>query len=302
MRNNHEPLLLILVFAAMLSCHRQEPANNSIAPLIPVKITKAFLGDIEHHISYYGKTVYQKKNAYVAPISGYISKIDITYGGQVSDNEELFVVQTKESKALKKSSNLENDYGFVRVLASSGGFVSQLNFNGAGDYVTEGTLVCVIAEDKDVMIQANITYADLSRMQPGMKCKLLLPDNSFEDAFVFRILPTVDATSQTQQVLVKPKTSIHLPENLNLIVQFDTTALHSRLLIAKRAVLTNETQTIFWVMKIINDSIAVKIPIIKGIGNDSIVEILSPEIDLNDLFITEGAYGLPDSAVVKIVK
>ena len=66
--------------------------------------------------------------------------------------------------------------------------------------------------------------------------------------------------------------------------------------------MTNETQSEFWVMKIINDTLAVKIPVIKGFENDSVSEISSPLLNKNDLVISEGAYGLPDSTVVKIEK
>jgi hypothetical protein len=64
--------------------------------------------------------------------------------------------------------------------------------------------------------------------------------------------------------------------------------------------MTNETQNEFWVMKVIMDSIAIKIPVIRGIENDSLSEIISPLLRKNDLIISEGAYGLPDSTIVKI--
>jgi hypothetical protein len=299
---NKFAIILILVGVMLLSCHRQKPAHSEKAPLIPVKTTRAFRGEIEKNLQYYGKTIYQKRNSYVAPISGYISEINITYGEHVAANEKLFVLQTKESKALKKNSTNAGGFGFVTIEANTAGFVSQQNFNATGDYLTEGTLVCVVVEDQDVMIQANVAYANVSILHTGMICKLLLSDNSIKKAEVFRILPTVDATSQTQQVLIKPVPPVQLPENLHLIVQFSTMSDHSKILISKSAVLTNETQTEFWLMKITNDSIAVRLPIIKGTANDSLVEILSPELDLKDRFINEGAYGLPDSAIVKIVK
>jgi hypothetical protein len=55
-------------------------------------------------------------------------------------------------------------------------------------------------------------------------------------------------------------------------------------------------------MRIENDSIAVTIPVTRGIENDSIVEILSPLLNINDMIIYEGAYGLPDSTVIEIAE
>jgi hypothetical protein len=66
--------------------------------------------------------------------------------------------------------------------------------------------------------------------------------------------------------------------------------------------MTNEVLKDFWVMKIMNDSMAVKISIQKGIENDSLMEVISSDLSVGDRIITEGAYGLPDSSKVKIEK
>jgi hypothetical protein len=66
--------------------------------------------------------------------------------------------------------------------------------------------------------------------------------------------------------------------------------------------MTDEIQKKFWLMKIVNDSLAVKIPITKGIENENLVEIVSDILFENDLVISEGAYGLPDSTIVNIEK
>jgi hypothetical protein len=46
--------------------------------------------------------------------------------------------------------------------------------------------------------------------------------------------------------------------------------------------------------------LAVKIPVDKGIENNEQVEIHSPRLESGNLVITEGAYGMNDSTVVKI--
>jgi hypothetical protein len=66
--------------------------------------------------------------------------------------------------------------------------------------------------------------------------------------------------------------------------------------------MTNESQTEFWVMKIVNDKLAIKTPVTKGIENESIVEILSSDLKATDLIISDGAYGMNDSTIVKIIK
>jgi len=55
-------------------------------------------------------------------------------------------------------------------------------------------------------------------------------------------------------------------------------------------------------MKLINDSVAIKIPIQKGIENDSLVEVVAPDFSVMDRFISSGNYGLPDTARIKIME
>jgi hypothetical protein len=68
------------------------------------------------------------------------------------------------------------------------------------------------------------------------------------------------------------------------------------------AVQTDEQQKEFWVMKIANDTLAVKVPVELGLRGDSIAQITSLGIKLNDLVVTKGSYELEDSSTVKIYK
>ncbi|MFA6677667.1 MAG: hypothetical protein WCS34_08790, partial [Bacteroidales bacterium] len=72
------------------------------------------------------------------------------------------------------------------------------------------------------------------------------------------------------------------------------------ILLPKAAVLTNETEDEFWIMKIINDSLAVKIPIEKGLEENGKIEILRPILQIDDKVIIKGAYSLDDSTKVKV--
>jgi uncharacterized NAD(P)/FAD-binding protein YdhS len=69
----------------------------------------------------------------------------------------------------------------------------------------------------------------------------------------------------------------------------------------KSAILTDETQADFWVMKMMDSSTAVKTPIKKGIETADRVEILSPVFSNTDKILVTGNYGLGDTAKVKIM-
>jgi hypothetical protein len=69
----------------------------------------------------------------------------------------------------------------------------------------------------------------------------------------------------------------------------------------KQSVLSDETQTNFWVMKVIDSATAVKVPVTKGIEIDNKVEILSPVFSPTDKILFTGNYGLNDTARIKII-
>lgn len=295
-------IITISTLLALTSCNEQVATKNERMPLVSVKTTLVQQGEIEDNIILNGKTIYLKKNPVVSPIAGYVVNAQVKYGDEVKRDDVLFEVQTKEGKALENSNISGSNIGIVKVLAPSNGFINELNINETGGYVVEGSLLCSIVENKDLVIQVNVPFEYNSLIKTGTMCTLFLADDSKFSGSVFRLLPVINEVNQTQNVLIKPNTTRQLPENLNLRVQFINTKHSNSFLLPKEAVMTNETQSEFWVMKIMNDSIAIKVPVVKGIQNDSVVEILSPDLNKNDMVIREGAYGLPDSTVVKIVK
>ena len=294
MKNLFILTLIFLIQFMLLTCKEQNSGNDTKTPLIQVKTTSIQQGDIEKSIDLNGKTVYLKKNQIIAPISAYVVKVNIQYGDDVRKGDVLFELQSKENKALNNGANI------IKVPASSGGTINELITKQVGDYLMEGDLLCIIAENNDVMVQVNVPYVYNNLLKTGNKCDLILPDHTRVNSKIVRILPVISETDQTQTVLLRPDSNRQLPENLNLTVQFILEIHRNSLLIAKEAVMTNEKQTDFWLMKIEHDSIAVRVPIEKGIENDSVIEILSAHVNLHDLIISEGAYGLPDSSLVKI--
>jgi 3-phosphoglycerate kinase len=67
------------------------------------------------------------------------------------------------------------------------------------------------------------------------------------------------------------------------------------------AVLTDEMMEKFWVMKLLNDSTAIKVEIIPGVRNNDVIEVKEPLFKESDQFLISGNYGLPDTAFVKVI-
>lgn len=286
----------------LFSCQQRETTENTQAPLVSVKTTLIKQGPIENYISFNGKTVYLKKNTIVSPIAGYITKMNVKYGDKVQKNDVLFEIQTREHRALENTGALNVNFSNIKVTASSDGTINELNISETGGYVMEGSSLCSIVENKNLMVLVNVPFEYNRLLKDNVKCQLFLSDDSSIKGHVYKTMPMINETDQTQKVLIQPETGTLLPENLNLLIQFVKEKHLNSFLVVKEAVMSNETQTEFWIMKVINENLAIKVPVLKGIENDSLVEISSPDIRINDLVIREGAYALVDSTQVNIVK
>jgi len=299
--------ILIASLFAISSC-KNKPAENAdeiIVPKAAVSITKPTLGSIESHLTLNGKTVLYKKNQEPAPISGYITAVKIQFGDRVKAGQVLFEIQTPENKAMEQSGNNNEgigDFGRIKVKATTSGMISEPLLLGTGAFVTEGSVLCTIADLNDLQVRVNVPFEFHNIIKPGTKCSLQLPDQTVSSGTVTSVRPFVDESSQTQEVLVKPSGTHSWPENMNLTVTFLKNNVSGTLLLPKNAILTNETQNEFWVMRMLNDSLAIQVPVETGIRTDSLVEIISAGLSINDRIILEGGYGLEDSSLVTIVR
>ena len=91
-----------------------------------------------------------------------------------------------------------------------------------------------------------------------------------------------------------------LPENLTVQVEINRTAPHLASTLPRSAVLTDETQTEFWVMRLLNDSTAVKVPVTVGEQAKEQVEVKAPRFSAKDRILLSGNFGLDDTAAVKV--
>jgi hypothetical protein len=115
-------------------------------------------------------------------------------------------------------------------------------------------------------------------------------------------MPNVDTVAQTQGLVIKVNSRQPLPENLVARATLIKSAKNNAMTLPKSAVLANETLTDYWVMKLINDSTAVKVPVQKGIETNNRVEITSPAFQPADRIVETGNYGLADTAKIKITQ
>lgn len=297
-------IVLSLVLASCGS-KTETQSEKTATPKTPVEVVSISSGSINDELTLFGTTIYLKRNLVTAPIPAFITQVNVKLGDRVSKGDVLYVLQSKESRALgtdvsKIDSSLQN-FGIIKVTASATGIISTLDKQQSGDYVLEGTQLCTIAESNDLVFQVNVPYEFTAYTKTGNTCTLILPDNTQHSATFTKALTAMNVTAQTQTILAKCSENLFLPENMMVKVAISKGTQNKKQVLPKYCVLSDEMMKEFWVMKLINDSTAIKIPVIVGNKNSERIEVLSPQFSITDKIISNGNYGLPDTAFVSII-
>lgn len=297
------PLFLLVASIFFISC---DSKNDSVTEKsgAPVQITHPLKKDLTEYITLNAQTVFLKKEIVRATFQGFIEKIYKNIGDNVSSGDVLFEIKTKEFAAdhnLQVPLGDEIFKGIIQIKAQSNGVLTELDYH-TGDFVSDGEQIAVISNPSSLRIYLDVPYQYTSEVRINTPCKIFLPDSKTVNAFVDRIIPIVEPTAQTQTYVLKMKGVKNIPENLNVNARIPIHSVKNAIVVPQNAVQANETLDKFWIMKLINDSTAVRIDIIKGIENDSLIQIIKPELKITDRLISEGAFGLPDTAKIEIVK
>ena len=294
-----------VVFLSFLgfSCNQNNtPDEKEPETKTPVTIANVSHEQLEESIELSATSVFQVKDNVKSNLNGYVNA-HIKLGDYVKQSDLLFTLKTKEATALENDS-LKNKFGFSginKVFSPIEGIVTTLN-KQTGDYAQEGDDLAVIAKQSSLVFILEVPFELRKYVKTGISCNILLSDNDVIKGIIASEMPTVDAASQTQSFVVKPSSFSNIPENLIVKIKIVKSIKPKAQTLLKDAVLSNETQTEWWVMKLINDSMAVKVPVIKGIESGDKVEIIEPEFNASDRIIITGNYGLSDTAKISINK
>lgn len=305
-----KPSIIFLAIASffwIISCKSkvETPLEEITVPKTPVEVVSISNGFINDELTFFGTSMYLKRNVVTAPIPAFITQVHVKLGDRVSKGAVLYVLQSKESRALgndisKIDSTLTN-FGIINIKAPTSGIITTLDKQQPGDYVLEGTQLCTIAESNDLVFQVNVPFEFTKYTIAGNSCRLIFPDNSLHSATFTKALTTMNVTAQTQTILAKCNENLFLPENMMVKVGVGKGGRHTNQILPKSCVLSDEMMQEYWVMKLINDSTAVKIPVTIGNKNADKIVVIAPKFTSIDKIISIGNYGLPDTAFVSII-
>jgi multidrug efflux pump subunit AcrA (membrane-fusion protein) len=295
------PLLIMVILLG--ACNKVAQTEAPAQVSVPVTVTHIDTTAIESFIDLNATTVYLIKNTIKANTTGYLEVVKVTSNDFVRKNQLLFSLKTREAKVLGNTINkIDPSLHFgnaVNLRATSDGFVNAVNVQ-RGDYVQEGDALAIINDANSFSIVLSLPYELKKYVKIKDVLDVNLPDESQIKVKVEKFMPTVDPASQTQNVILKAMGPVNIPENLIVKVRINKTAQHKTISLPKGAVLSDETQTDFWIMKVVGKDLAVKVPIKKGIESLHKVEILSPQLKPTDKILLTGNYGVGDSIKIKI--
>lgn len=292
----------LLLVGLIVACSNGETGEGTDAEArAPVTTTSITRGTISDSVSLSATTYYLSRFEIAAPVNGYIRKAGLRPGDRVGKGDVLFELVTREAGALKSAdaSSGISDLGKIPIKASSDGFLSSV-FHVEDDYVQEGTLLAKIVHADNLYFKLFVPYEYQSAVKTHDHFVVELPSGEQIRCLVTGDLNELDAASQATVWLLKPEDPTLLPEGLNLLARVETDHHENAQLLPKEAVLADETLHSFWVMKVVDDSLAIEVPVTKGIETEKLVEIVSPDFSPSDLIITSGQYGLEDSSRVQI--
>ena len=293
-------IVLLSLIVSLGGCGQRDASNGNIQeekPGTAVTLTHTASGKIEKEIILSATTAYQNKSVVGAPIPAFITEVLVQPGSRVKAGDILYRIESKEQHALGNG-----NHAVIPIKAGRDGIVLDVQ-QQAGSYVTEGAVLCSVAEAGSLVFEINVPYEQRRYAHSGSKCMLELPDGTRLTATVHAPLVTMNTVSQSERVIARAKAPF-LPEGMNVKAVFTESGSSSDkgMILPKSAVQSDETLTEHWVMKLADDSTAVKVPVEVGNSNASEIEIKSTALLPQDRIILTGGYGLEDGAKVIVTK
>lgn len=309
MQNNYRVFILLMWSGLFFSCKQGEKTKEEAATPgeveTPVTVTGISTEPLAEYIELNASSSFLQKNYIKANANGYLQSNFTQPGQYVNRGQVLFTIKTKEAQSIGNAVNqLDSSFRFSgtnAIKAGGKGFITQLNHQ-AGDYVQDGEQLAVISDLNSFAFLLDLPYELRPYMQNKKTVELMLPDGEKLTGTVSGSLPSVDPASQTQSIFIKVNAGHPIPENLIAKVRITKSLKNNSVSLPKTSVLTDETQSECWIMKMIDSNTAVKVVVTKGIETAERIEILSPPLSARDKILLTGNYGLADTAKVKIIQ
>jgi biotin carboxyl carrier protein len=298
-------IVYLIIIIGLSGCgNRNGKAEETVDARTPVTVIQPGHKSISETLEFPAVSVFIRKNIIRTTTTGTIEQIFVTLGDQVKKGMLLFAVRTLEASVIQGSVHGDTSLifkGIIQVYSPDDGIVNSISHQN-GDFVQSGDELAVLADQNSLVFSLEIPFELRKYIEQTETCLLRLPDSTLIKGIIGARMSEMNIQSQTLSYYVRPLTSDKLPQNLIAAAIINKQTNINVQVLPRSALLGNETQTEFWIMKVLNDSTAVKVPVRIGIENYYEVEITDPEFFPDDKILVKGNYGLPDTAEIIIMK
>jgi hypothetical protein len=301
------PILIYLIpglLVIMLYCGRTHGDSEEAGVVrTPVSITTVSFHPVSESIDLPAVSQYLNKNIIRATTAGIIEKILVRQGDHVGAGQLLFTIRTREAIAVRSIQEKDTSLlfsGLVNITTQKAGVINSVSYQ-LGDFVQEGDALAVLSDHGSLVFLLDVPFEYRTYVIQNRRCRIILPDSTGMEGSISGKLPDMNVGSQTVSYIIRPSVATELPAGLIVRVRLITSEKENAQVVDRSVILSNETQSRFWVMKLINDSTAVRVNIRKGAENGDETEIIEPAFSKSDRLLLEGNYGLPDTALITII-
>jgi hypothetical protein len=293
---------LIIAVLVLPGCHQNRPAADEETRVkVPVTVTGINTRTMIDYAEMTATSKFLNKSVISSHASGYIQKVYHNPGENVKKGQELFTIQTKEAAALSDDSLNQMEFpGLIHVKAAIDGMIISVD-HPEGDFVMEGQSLGTISVPSSLVFILDVPYEATPYIKLNGICEVLLPGGESIKARISSRFPSMSESPQTQQYIAEPITVKDIPENLIAKIRVVKKEIIEARTLPKACVLSDEVMKHFWVMKLINDRMAIRVDVTTGLMDGNDIEITNPVFSKDDLFLATGNYGVGDTVNVKVL-
>jgi multidrug efflux pump subunit AcrA (membrane-fusion protein) len=299
--NNLLWVLAIMVTATACN-HKKTTETHYKLPLPTVNTGHPVVKNQAVYESFRAVSRYLQDVNFRARTQGIVTKVFTTPGDEIHTGQPLFIIKPVELSALEKSSISHQMGNISDTIFSKQNILTNQVMVQQGDYVQPGSLLASAFKKNSLVALTYVPFSKVSSIKKNNPCTVFIPGRKTVNSFFKRQLFSADSVTQTQPFIVPLPSNLHLSEGMNLQVNYKEKEITNGIFVPRDAVLSNEEETSFWIMKIAGNSTAIKVPVTIGLRGENSIQILTGNIKPSDEIVTQGAYGLSDSTRVKIVK
>ena len=199
-------LIFLVLFASCVHQKSDDEGEKALKAITPVQVTSPVIGAMSDYIELNATTSFLRKETIKSTANGYIADINITIGEKVRKGDTLFMLKTKEARAIDNLGNSQSTKlgfsGRIPVLSTKDGVVSAI-LHQKGDYVQDADQLATVADQSSLVFLIDAPFEYHKYMNLNKSCKILLPDGEKLDGIIQSALPEMDVNNQTQNYVIK---------------------------------------------------------------------------------------------------